>query len=640
MLHQSRRSMIESGKAARRLQRSNKASNSFAGLLLPLTILFWLVPASSQTTQVSAHGVVFPETESNYQPHPYGGKLEPDDGQWIRPAKDFASTRYSTLNQINTSDVQNLKLAFTFSTGVNRGHEAAPLVVNNTMYIVTPWPNNLYALDLTKPGAPMKWVYQPGPTPAAKGVACCDVVNRGAAYFDGKIYYNTLDMQTVAVDANTGKEVWKVRVGDINKGESMTMAPLVAKGKVLIGNSGGEFGVRGWLTALDAKTGKIAWRAYNAGPDKDVLIGPRFKPFYGKDKGQDLGVKTWPPDGWKIGGAGVWGWVSYDPDTNLVFYGTANPGPWNADARPGDNKWSSGIFARDADTGEAIWHYQYSPHDLYDYDAVNENILLELPINGQTRKVIVHPERNGYVYVIDRATGEVLSAKPFVPITTSRGVDLKTGELQYVQEKRPTMGKVVTGLCPTAPGAKDWQPSSFSAHTGLLYIPHQLLCMDKEDVQANYIAGTPYVGSNVRMYNAPPGDHGGELTAWDPLTGKIVWSIPDKFPVWSGALSTAGDVVFYGTLDGWFRAVDANSGKILWQFKTGSGIIGQPITYKGPDGKQYVAILSGVGGWAGVIVSAGLDARDSSAALGFASAVKDLPKYTTAGGMLYVFSLP
>jgi lanthanide-dependent methanol dehydrogenase len=583
--------------------------------------------------------MLLPQTEQNYQAPPYQGKLDPDDGQWTRPAKDYASTRFSTLDQINPSNVKNLKLAFTFSTGMTRGHEAAPLVVNNTMYIVTPFPNSLYALDLTKPGAPMKWVYQPLPTPASQGVACCDVVNRGASYDDGKIFYNTLDDQTVAVDANSGKEVWKTRIGDINRGESITMAPLVVKGKVLVGNSGGEFGIRGWLTALDEKTGKIAWRAYTTGPDKDVLIGPRFKPFYPQDRGQDLGVKTWPPDAWKIGGAGVWGWISYDPQLNLVYYGTANPGPWDAEARPGDNKFASGIFARDPDTGEAVWFYQFSPHDLYDYDTVNENILLDLPINGQTRKVLVHPDRNGYVYVMDRTNGEVLSASPFAPITTSRGVDLKTGLLKYVEEKRPMTGKVVRNLCPTAPGAKDWQPSAFSPRTGLLYIPHNNLCMDEEDVTANYIAGTPYVGANVRMYDAP-GGYGGAFTAFDPIQGKVVWSNPDHFPVWSGALATAGDIVFYGTLDGWFKAVDAHNGSLLWQFKTGSGIIGQPTTYKGPDGKQYVAVLSGVGGWAGAIVAGGLDPRDDSAALGFVSAMKDLPKYTTKGGMLYVFALP
>jgi PQQ-dependent dehydrogenase (methanol/ethanol family) len=419
----------------------------------------------------------------------------------------------------------------------------------------------------------------------------------------------------------------------------MTMAPLVVKGKVLVGNSGGEMGVRGWLTALDAKNGKIVWRAYSTGPDKDVLIGPRFKPFYETDRGQDLGVKTWPPDAWRIGGAGVWGWISFDPQLNLIYYGTANPGPWNASARPGDNKWASGIFARDADSGEAVWFYQFSPHDLYDYDGVNENILLDLPIKGTSKKVIVHPDRNGYVYVIDRTNGQLLSASPFAPITTSKGVDLSTGALQYIKEKETIEGKVVRNLCPTAPGAKDWQPSAFSPKTGLVYIPHNNLCMDEEELQANYIAGTPYVGANVRMYPAP-GGNAGFFTAWDPVEGKIVWTLPEKFPVWSGALATAGDVVFFGTLEGWFKAVDAKTGELLWQFKTGSGIVGQPITYKGPDGKQYVAILSGVGGWAGAIVAGGLDPRDSSAALGFVAATRELPKYTTQGGMLYVFSLP
>ncbi len=577
--------------------------------------------------------------QGSYSPQPYTGKLAPDDGQWLRPAKDYASTRFSSLDQINTSNVKNLKVAFTFDTGTDRGQEAAPLVVNNTMYIVTPWPNLLYALDLTKPGAPMKWKYDPRPAAAAKGVACCDWVNRGASYDDGKIFYNTLDGYTVAVDANSGQQVWKTQIGDITKGESVTMAPLVVKGKVLAGVSGGEFGIHGWMKAIDEKTGKLAWTAYHAGPDKDVLIGPRFRPFYSQYKGQDLGVKSWPPDAWKIGGAGAWGWISYDPDLNLIYYGTSNPGPWNAEVRPGDNLWSAGIFARDPDTGEAVWFYQTSPHDVYDYDSVNENVLLDLPIQGQTRKVLVRPDRNGYVYVIDRTNGQVLSAKPFGYVNSSTGVDLKTGRLQYVEEKRPQFGAVVRDICPTAPGVKDWQPSSFSPKTGLLYLPHQNLCMDAEETEANYIAGTPYVGSNNRMY-AGPGGHMGEFTAWDPVNAKAVWVLKEKFPVWSGALSTAGNVVFYGTMDGWFKAIDAVTGQELWKFKTGSGIIGQPISYRGPDGKQYIAILSGVGGWAGAVVSGGLDPRDSSAALGFANATKELQQITAKGGTLYVFSLP
>jgi PQQ-dependent dehydrogenase (methanol/ethanol family) len=369
------------------------------------------------------------------------------------------------------------------------------------------------------------------------------------------------------------------------------------------------------------------------------LIGANFKPFYDMDRGKDLGVSSWPPDAWKIGGGGVWGWISYDPQMNLIYHGTANPGPWNPDQRPGDNKWTSGIFARNPDNGEAIWFYQWSPHDMHDYDGINEQVLVELPIGGQTRKVLLRPERNGYVYVMDRATGEVLSATPFAHITTSRGVDLKTGRLIYNEEMKPEVGKVVRNICPFSPGAKDWQPSAFSPQTGLLYIPANNGCEDVESVEANYIAGTPYVGMNVKMY-AGPGGNRGELMGWDPVGQKKVWGIKENFPVWSGVCVTAGDVAFYGTMDGWFKAVHARSGELLWQFKVGSGIIGQPVTYRGPDGKQYVAILSGVGGWAGAIVSAGLDPRDQTAGLGFAAAMEDLPDYTTKGGMLYVFSLP
>jgi PQQ-dependent dehydrogenase (methanol/ethanol family) len=448
-----------------------------------------------------------------------------------------------------------------------------------------------------------------------------------------------LDATTVAVDAQTGKEVWRTRVGDINRGESITMAPLVVKDKVLVGNSGGEFGIRGWLTALDAKTGKLAWRAFTTGPDHEVLIGSRFNPFYPADREADLGVKSWPGDSWKIGGGGVWGWISYDPELDLIYYGTANPGPWNPELRPGDNKWTAGVFARDPDTGEAVWAYQWNPHDLYDHDGINELVLLDLPINGATRKVLVAPERNGYVYVMDRATGEVLSADPFGYITTSKGVDLKTGRPIEVKSKEPKTGTVVREICPAAPGAKDWQPSSWSPRTGLLYIPHQNLCQDEEGTEANYIAGTPYVAAIVKMY-AGPGGHRGEVTAWDPVGRKAVWKVTEKFPVWSGSLVTAGDVVFYGTMEGWFKALDARSGKELWRFKTGSGIIGQPVTYRGPDGKQYVAVLAGVGGWAGAVVAGGLDIRDSSAALGFVNAMKDLPDVTTKGGTLYVFALP
>jgi PQQ-dependent dehydrogenase (methanol/ethanol family) len=561
-----------------------------------------------------------------------------EDGQWTMPAKDYASTRYSGLAQINRGNVSKLKLAFAFDTRNRRGHEAAPLVVGSMMYIVTPYPNQVWALDLAKGGRPV-WVFKPKLLPAAQGVACCDVVNRGAFHSNGRIYFTSLDGQVFAIDAKSGRQAWRAVLGDINKGETITMAPLVAEGKVLVGNAGGEFGVRGWIAALDAGSGKLAWKAFSTGPDADVLIGPAFKPFYPMDQGQDLGVKSWPPEAWKIGGGTVWGWISYDPATKTIFHGTGNAGPWNPHQRPGDNKWTSGIFARDAATGQARWFYQSSPHDHFDHDDINESVLLDMPVGGRMRQVLLRPGRNGYMYVLDRNSGQVLSADPYGYINSAKGVDLKTGRLIPVPEKTPKEGRVTRNICPAAPGVKDWNPVAFSPRTGLLYVPHLNLCMDMGVLEANYISGTPYLGAEVKMY-AGPGGNRGVFTAWDPVRRRAAWEIKEDLPLWSGALATAGDLVFYGTMDGWFKALDGRSGKLLWQVRLESGIIGQPISYRGPDGRQYVAILSGVGGWAGAIVSAQLDPGDPTAALGMVNAVRDLPGRTKAGGKLYVFALP
>jgi PQQ-dependent dehydrogenase (methanol/ethanol family) len=562
-----------------------------------------------------------------------------DDGQWTMPAKNYAATRFSDLDQINGDTVKGLSVAFTFATGTLHGEEAAPIVVNNTLILVTAFPNVVYALDLAKPGAPLKWSFQPNPPPAAQGVACCDVVNRGGAYADGRFFFNTLDGSTVALDAETGKQIWRTQLGDINRGETMTMAPLVVKDKVLVGDSGGEMGVRGWLTALDTATGKQVWRAYATGPDKDVLIGPDFHPFYPSEQGKDLGVSTWPAQAWQIGGGTFWGWLAYDPDLNLVYYGTGNPGPWNQEQRPGDNKWTTTMFARDADTGMAKWGDQMNPHDEHDYDGINEMVLIDMPVDGKLRKVLMHPDRNGHLYVVDRQTGEIISAAAYGYVNSTTGIDLKTGRPIVNPAKATKLGTVVRDICPTASGTKDWNPSAYSPRTGLLYIPHENLCMDWEDVQVNYIAGTPYVGANVVMKPGPGGNRG-EFTAWDPVQQKAAWQIKEDLPLWSGALVTAGDLVFYGTMDGWFKAVDAHTGDLKWQFRTGSGIIGQPIAYRGPDGNEYIAILSGVGGWAGAIVSGNLDPRDPSGALGFVGVVGDLKQKTTPGGSLYVFALP
>lgn len=561
------------------------------------------------------------------------------DGEWHVAGRDYANTRFSPLQQVTAANVAQLRPVFEYPTGLDRGHEAAPIVAGNTMFVVGPFPNPVFAFDLAQPGFPLQWKYEPRQDASAQGVACCDTVNRGAAYADGRLFFNTLDNHTIALDATTGGELWRTKLGEIKLGESMTMAPLVVKGKVLVGNSGGEFGVRGWLTALDAATGRIAWRAYSTGPDRDVLIGPNFKPYYASERGTDLGVKSWPPEAWRIGGGTVWGFVSYDPALDLLYYGTGNPGPWNPEQRPGDNKWTAGVFARRPDTGEAIWYHQSSPHDLHDYDGINESILIDADWQGRRRRLMVRPERNGYMYVMDRATGQILAAPPFVHVTTSSGVDLQTGRLRYNPAKTPRAGEPVRSICPASPGAKDWQPAAWSPRTRLVYVPHQNLCQDAVTYQASYIAGTPFVGADVKMYPGP-GGHRGVFTAWDPFAGRKAWEIPERFPVWSGALATAGDVVFYGTMDGWFKALDARSGKVLWQHQVASGIIGQPITFLGAGGRQYVAVLAGVGGWAGAVVSAQIDTRDSTAALGFTHAMKDLPDATKPGGRLYVFALP
>jgi lanthanide-dependent methanol dehydrogenase len=559
------------------------------------------------------------------------------DGEWRMAAGDYGALRYSTLDAINTTNVQNLRVVTTLSTGVPRGHEGQPLVVGDTMYVVTPFPNNLLAIDLTKPGGALKWTYEPHPDNRSVGIACCDVVNRGAQFADGKIVYSLLDATVVAVNAGDGSEAWRTKVGNIDIGETFTGAPLIVKNKVIVGNSGAELGVRGYVVALDLGSGKELWRAYNTGPDADVKIGASFKAFYEKDRGKDLGVTTWPSEQWKLGGATVWGWISYDPETNLFFYGTANPGVWNPDLRPGDNKWSCAIMARDADSGELRWAYQIVAHDAWDYDEIMENLLVDMDWNGQRRKLLVHPGRVGYVFVLDRTSGEVLSANTYQPTNWATGWDLKTGKPVEDATKRTKYGVVTDGICPSSTGAKDVPPSAFSPRTGLIYIPAHNTCMDYEGVEANYIAGTPYLGASVKMYPGP-GGYQGELVAWDVVKGQKVWGVKEeKLPVYSGVLATGGDVIFYGTMDGWLKAVDARNGTELWKFKCGSGIVGNPITYRGPDGKQYVAIYSGVGGWMGAVAFPDISTDDPYAGLGVVGAMKEIKKYTRPGDTLYVF---
>jgi PQQ-dependent dehydrogenase (methanol/ethanol family) len=548
-----------------------------------------------------------------------------EDKQWGMPNKNYASTRYSSLNAINTDNVKTLKAAWTFSTGVLRGHEGGPLVVGSTMYVHTPFPNIVYALDLTKEGAPVKWKYVAKEDPRVIPVACCDTVNRGLTYADGRLFENQLDTTTVALDAETGRELWKVKQGDYENGQTVTAAPIVIKDKVISGISGGEFGVRGFVTANDVKTGAQVWRMYSTGPEEEV--------------GFPGSVETWKGDEWKRGGGTTWGWYSYDPELNLLYYGTGNPGSWNPDQRPGDNKWSMTIFARDPDTGKAKWAYQKTPHDAWDYDGINENVLVDLTIKGQQRKALVNFDRNGFSYVLDRVTGELLMADPFVVVNWATGVDLKTGKPIENPEKRTSASKNTKDICPSAMGGKNQQPVAYSPRTNLFYVPTNNLCMDYEGVEVKYQQGQPYVGAIV-VSHAGPGGNRGEFMAWDPTTNKKVWGVKESLANWGGALATGGDVVFYGTMEGWLKAVNAKTGEALWRFKTPSGIIGNPMTYLGPDGKQYIAVLSGIGGWSGIGVAANIGAEDPTAGLGALGAFGDVANFSNQGGVLTVFSLP
>jgi len=597
-----------------------------AGLLLALASSWYAPPAGASQDPAAASSTASPQAKAPAASATSSSgatfNFAPNDpaGEWHSQARDYANTRYSPLDKINAGNVGKLRIAWTFSDGTLHGHEAAPLVVGNTMYVVTPFPDMAYALDLTKPGAFISWTFKPNPSPSAVGKACCDAVTRGSTYVDGMLIYNLLDDHTVAVDVKTGKQIWRTKMGNLKTGETMTMAPFAVGDKVFVGDSGGEMGAHGWIAALDVHTGKELWRAYNTGSDAIARIGADFKPYYAWMKGKDLGISTWPAGAWQHGGGTVWGWISYDPQTNLIYYGTSNPSPRVPAQRPGDNLWASTIFARDADTGMARWAYQTTPHDEWDYDAVNEDILMDLPINGRIRKVMVHFDRNAYAYTIDRTTGEVLLAAPFAYLNWSTGFDMKTGRPIVNKDKEPKPNVEITNLCPPDIGGKDWQPSAASPRTGLVYAGIFNICMDLTDHKVGYIQSTPYDGMEMSR-RAAPGGNLGEFMAWNPATGKKVWAIKEKFMTMSGALATAGDIVFYGTADGWFRAVNAWNGKVLWSQKLGSGVIGQPITYIGPDHRQYVAIYSGIGGAATVKADANLSG------------------FPALGGTLYVFSI-
>ena len=568
-------------------------------------------------------------------------KMSENPKDWVMPARTYDAQRFSPLKQINTANVGKLQAAWSFSTGVLRGHEGAPLVIGNVMYVHTPFPNNVFALDLDHDGK-ILWKYEPKQDPNVIPVMCCDTVNRGLSYGDGKIFLHQADTTLVALDAKTGQVVWSVKNGDASKGQTGTSAPFVIKDKVLVGISGGEFGVQCHVTAYDMKDGKRVWRAFSEGPDNEIMVDPEKTTDLGKPVGKDSSVKTWEGDQWKIGGGCTWGWIAYDPQLNLVYYGSGNPSTWNPSQRPGDNRWSMTIFARNPDTGMAKWVYQMTPHDEWDYDGVNEMILSDQTIDGRARKLVTHFDRNGLGYTLDRTTGALLVAEKYDPtVNWATNVDMKTGRPQVVKKYSTAQGGPdvnTKGVCPAALGSKDQQPAAFNPKNNLFYVPTNHVCMDYEPFKVDYVAGQPYVGATLSMFPAPGGTNMGTFIAWDASTGKIAQTKPEKFSVWSGVLVTAGGIACYGTLEGYLKCVDANDiNKELFKFKTPSGIIGNVFTYM-YKGKQYLGVFSGIGGWAGIGMAAGLE-KDQDG-LGAVGGYKELRDYTELGGTLTVFAIP
>ena len=571
-------------------------------------------------------------------------KLLADPNNWAMQAGDMYNQRYSKLSQINAQNVGKMQVAWMFSTGVLRGHEGSPLVLNGMMYVHTPFPNKVFAIDLDT--QKIKWRYEPKQDVAVIPQMCCDTVYRGLAYAENKIFLQQADSTLVALDANTGKVIWSVKNGDPKVGAVNTNAPHVFKDKVITGISGGEWGVRGFINAYDINTGKQVWKAYSVGPDAEMLIDPDKTMTWTdgalKPVGKDSSLKTWRGNQWMTGGGTTWGWYSYDKALNLLYYGTGNPSTWNPAQRPGDNKWSMTIFARDVDTGMAKWAYQMTPYDEWDFDGINEMILADINVKGKPTKALVHFDRNGFGYTLDRTSGALLVAEKFDPaVNWASGVDMKTGRpITVAKYSTARNGPDVNskGICPAALGSKDQQPAAFNPKNGMFYVPTNHVCMDYEPFKVDYVAGQPFVGATLSMFPAPGGTNMGNFIVWDAGNGKIVQSKDEKFSVWSGALVTEGGLACFGTLEGYLKCVDANDiNKELFKFKTPSGIIGNVFTYM-HKGKQYMGVFSGIGGWAGIGMAAGLE-KDQDG-LGAVGGYKELRDFTELGGSLTVFALP
>jgi lanthanide-dependent methanol dehydrogenase len=578
----------------------------------------------------------------------------PATAQWPQPGGNYGSQRFSPLTQVNTSDASRLQVAWEMSTGTDRGLEGQPLVIGGTMYTVSAYPNYVTAINLSNDH--IKWKYVPpeqlkspiADKSAAVNTACCDVVNRGPAYSNGKLFFLTLDGHVTALNAKTGKVIWNRQNANSNIAQTGTAAPLVIHNKVIVGMSGDEYGVRGYLTAYDMNTGKRLWRAFNVGPDKDLRLSPQFI----KRFGHNSSLKTWKGTQWKQGGGAPWAWTSYDPKLNLVYNTTGNPAPWNPSQRPGDNKWAESVTARNPDNGELIWAFQFNEHDNWDYDSTQEMIFFNARVHGKTIPAMAHFDKNGEAYVLSRATGKLLAAHSYyVNNNVVLGVNMKTGRTIYNPAKLTPQGKIVNNICPFAQGAKDDQPASYDVQDGLFYIPTNNGCMQWQSFFTKFQGGqAPYVGAIVRMFRGP-GGYGGAFEAFNPMTGKISFMDKEAWPVWSGVLTTAGGVAFYGTLDGFFKAVDEKTGKILFTFHMPSGVIGAPIAYTTPSGQEQIAVYAGLGGWPGEYIPNGeFNPTDELGAVnwyrfGRCTATDDhcqtpLQDEVNLGGDLVVFDVP
>ena len=500
---------------------------------------------------------------------------------WPAYGGDSANTRYSPLSRINTSTVNRLKVAWVLQFGSLEAQESTPVVVGDTLYVTTSaGPRYVYAVN-AKTGA-IRWKYAPEIPPDVQQTTCCGLDNRGVAYAHGKLFVARLDAMLVALDAGTGKELWKAKVVDYKQGHAITSPPTIAKNLVVTGFAGGEYGVRGAITAYDQETGREVWRTY-------TVPGPG-----------EPGNETWKGESWKTGGGAAWFIGSYDPRLNLVYYGASNAAPWGGGVRGPDsseygqytNLYTASTLALDADSGKIVWYYQTTPYDVWDYDGVNELVLVDASVEGQKTPLALKADRNGFFYVLNRKTGQLVSARPFVLVNWAKGIDPATGRPIEVAEKRPRQDVWARDVCPNLFGGKNWEPMSYSPQTGLVYIPTFNLCMDIVNRTQDYKPGPFFLASEFELAKAGPGDYMSELVAWDPIKQKKVWGNKEELPFMGGSLSTAGGLVFHGNVFGIFKALDAWTGKVLWQFSTGSGITAGPATYE-VDGVQYVAVVSG-----------------------------------------------